>query len=81
MGIGLNELLMLFGVVLVVVVAGGLGTGTWLRTRRPPSSPPPGPPQTDHPQLWTHLGKNDTAVTTPVLAPRGQHDEPARHDD
>ncbi len=37
MGIGLNELLVLFGVVLVVVVVAGLGTGTWLRLRRPPS--------------------------------------------
>lgn len=36
MGIGLNELLALFALVVVVVVVGGLGTGTWLRLRRTP---------------------------------------------
>lgn len=34
MGIGLNELLVLFAVVLVAVAVAGLGTGTWLRLRR-----------------------------------------------
>lgn len=43
MGIGLNELLALFLVVLVIFVVGGLGTGTWLRLRRPPPSPPTPP--------------------------------------
>ncbi len=50
MGIGLNELLGLFVVVLVVVVVGGLWTGTWLRLRRtppPPPAPSAGPRQAD----------------------------------
>lgn len=44
--IGLNELLVLFAVVLALLVVGGLGTGTWLRLRRTPTRSATGLPKT-----------------------------------